>query len=218
MDCPTTTSCPRASRKWNDPGRTRNWVQYAIRWVRYLQSFFLNYIKLCDGPHWACRPWLWQKSFLPLRFHFVRSRVKSVYLVLVCLFVCVGSALLSCGEVQRQLSDAERKFVQSTNIHFLRPLRSFTEGEYRNIQVLHTVTHTNVSEWAASGLWIFLESVSWCVFVTGWEQDVAEQAFGLRHRQIQAEKSSRGRDRRQSESLWFCLDLQQNIAFKSIRY
>ncbi|XP_071354258.1 endophilin-B1-like isoform X2 [Trachinotus anak] len=45
-----------------------------------------------------------------------------------------GSALLRCGEVQKQLSEEERKFVQSTNIHFLSPLRSFTEGEYRAIQ------------------------------------------------------------------------------------
>ncbi|XP_058471111.1 endophilin-B1-like isoform X2 [Solea solea] len=45
-----------------------------------------------------------------------------------------GAALLRCGEVQKQLSDEERKFVQSTNIHFLSPLRSYTEGEYRAIQ------------------------------------------------------------------------------------
>ncbi|XP_039993028.1 endophilin-B1-like isoform X2 [Xiphias gladius] len=45
-----------------------------------------------------------------------------------------GTALLRCGEVQKQFSEAERKFVQSTNIHFLTPLRSFTEGEYRAIQ------------------------------------------------------------------------------------
>ncbi|XP_076013557.1 endophilin-B1-like [Genypterus blacodes] len=45
-----------------------------------------------------------------------------------------GSALLRCGEAQKQLGKAERKFAQSTNIHFLTPLRSFTEGEYRVIQ------------------------------------------------------------------------------------
>uniref|UniRef100_A0A3B4YT23 Endophilin-B1-like n=1 Tax=Seriola lalandi dorsalis TaxID=1841481 RepID=A0A3B4YT23_SERLL len=44
------------------------------------------------------------------------------------------SALLRCGEVQKQLSEEERKLVQSTNIHFLTPLRSFTEGEFRDIQ------------------------------------------------------------------------------------
>ncbi|XP_074515897.1 endophilin-B1-like isoform X2 [Sebastes fasciatus] len=45
-----------------------------------------------------------------------------------------GTALLRCGEAQKQLGEAERKFVQSTNIHFLTPLRSFTEGEYRVMQ------------------------------------------------------------------------------------
>lgn len=45
-----------------------------------------------------------------------------------------GTALLRCGEAQRQLGEAERKFVQSTNIHFLTPLRSFTEGEYGAMQ------------------------------------------------------------------------------------
>lgn len=45
-----------------------------------------------------------------------------------------GSALLKFGETQKQLGEAEKKFAQSTNIHFLTPLRSFTEGEYRVIQ------------------------------------------------------------------------------------
>ncbi|XP_044022252.1 endophilin-B2-like isoform X2 [Siniperca chuatsi] len=45
-----------------------------------------------------------------------------------------GTALLRCGEAQKHLGEAERKFVQSTNIHFLTPLRTFTEGEYRAIQ------------------------------------------------------------------------------------
>ncbi|XP_033468362.1 endophilin-B1-like [Epinephelus lanceolatus] len=45
-----------------------------------------------------------------------------------------GTALLRCGETQKQLGEAERKFVQSTNIHFLTPLKSFTEGEYRTMQ------------------------------------------------------------------------------------
>ncbi|KAF3701010.1 Endophilin-B1 SH3 domain-containing GRB2-like protein B1 [Channa argus] len=45
-----------------------------------------------------------------------------------------GIALLRCGEVQKQLGKAEGKFIQSTNIHFLTPLRSFTEGEYRAIE------------------------------------------------------------------------------------
>ncbi|XP_006798791.1 endophilin-B1-like isoform X2 [Neolamprologus brichardi] len=46
----------------------------------------------------------------------------------------LGTALIRCGEAQKQLGEAERKFVQSTNIHFLTPLRSFTEGEYKAIQ------------------------------------------------------------------------------------
>ncbi|RVE62252.1 hypothetical protein OJAV_G00155360 [Oryzias javanicus] len=46
-----------------------------------------------------------------------------------------GTALMRCGETQKQLGETERKFVQSTNIHFLTPLRSFTEGGYRAIQV-----------------------------------------------------------------------------------
>ncbi|RVE61068.1 hypothetical protein OJAV_G00166910 [Oryzias javanicus] len=41
---------------------------------------------------------------------------------------------MRCGETQKQLGETERKFVQSTNIHFLTPLRSFTEGGYRAIQ------------------------------------------------------------------------------------
>lgn len=45
-----------------------------------------------------------------------------------------GTALIRCGEAQKQFGEAERKLVQSTNIHFLTPLRSFTEGEYRVIQ------------------------------------------------------------------------------------
>ncbi|XP_072221336.1 endophilin-B1-like [Leuresthes tenuis] len=45
-----------------------------------------------------------------------------------------GTALIKCGEAQKQFGEAERKFVQSTNIHFLTPLRSFTEGEYTAIQ------------------------------------------------------------------------------------
>ncbi|KAM4723402.1 endophilin-B1-like isoform 2-T2 [Anableps anableps] len=43
-------------------------------------------------------------------------------------------ALIRCGEAQKQLGEAERKFAECTNIHFLTPLKSFTEGEYRAIQ------------------------------------------------------------------------------------
>lgn len=46
-----------------------------------------------------------------------------------------GTALMRCGGTQKQLGETERKFVQSVNIHFLTPLRCFTEGEYRAIQV-----------------------------------------------------------------------------------
>ncbi|XP_074547647.1 endophilin-B1-like [Halichoeres trimaculatus] len=45
-----------------------------------------------------------------------------------------GTALLRCGETQKQLGEAERQFVQSTNIHFLTPLKSFSDGEYKAIQ------------------------------------------------------------------------------------
>lgn len=45
-----------------------------------------------------------------------------------------GLALVKFGETQKQLVEAERKFAQSTNIHFLTPLRSFSEGEYRAMQ------------------------------------------------------------------------------------
>ncbi|KAM9341536.1 endophilin-B1-like [Symphorus nematophorus] len=45
-----------------------------------------------------------------------------------------GMALLKCGEAQKQLGEAEKKFIQSSNIHFLSPLRSFTEVEYKAIQ------------------------------------------------------------------------------------
>ncbi|CAN9502465.1 unnamed protein product [Ophioblennius macclurei] len=45
-----------------------------------------------------------------------------------------GTALLRCGEAQKHLGEAERKFAQSTQIHFLNPLRGFTEGEYRAMQ------------------------------------------------------------------------------------
>uniref|UniRef100_A0A1A8CLY2 BAR domain-containing protein n=1 Tax=Nothobranchius kadleci TaxID=1051664 RepID=A0A1A8CLY2_NOTKA len=45
-----------------------------------------------------------------------------------------GMALIQCGEAQKQLGEAERRFMKSTNVHFLTPLRRFTEGEYRLIQ------------------------------------------------------------------------------------
>ncbi|KAK2826494.1 hypothetical protein Q5P01_020708 [Channa striata] len=48
-----------------------------------------------------------------------------------------GTALLRCGEVQKQLGKAEAKFIESTNIHFLTPLKSFTEGECRALEDEH---------------------------------------------------------------------------------
>ncbi|XP_075873768.1 endophilin-B1-like [Nelusetta ayraudi] len=45
-----------------------------------------------------------------------------------------GMSLLRCGEAQKQLGEAEKKFVQSTDIHFLTPLRSFSDGEYKTLQ------------------------------------------------------------------------------------
>lgn len=68
-----------------------------------------------------------------------------VYVFVFKVEMCVlssGKALLTCGEAQKQLSEAERKFVQSTNILFLNPLRNFTEAEYGSIQV-HAHTHAH---------------------------------------------------------------------------
>nr|XP_057946908.1 endophilin-B1-like isoform X3 [Doryrhamphus excisus] len=45
-----------------------------------------------------------------------------------------GTALMRCGEAQKQLGEAQRHFVQSTNIHFLTPLRRFSGSEYKAIQ------------------------------------------------------------------------------------
>uniref|UniRef100_A0A8C5ASP5 BAR domain-containing protein n=1 Tax=Gadus morhua TaxID=8049 RepID=A0A8C5ASP5_GADMO len=42
-----------------------------------------------------------------------------------------GTSLVRCGEAQKHMGEAERQFVQSVHIHFLSPLRSFSEGEYR---------------------------------------------------------------------------------------
>lgn len=49
--------------------------------------------------------------------------------------LCPGVSLLRSGEAQKRLGETEKNFAQSTNIHFLTPLRSFTEEEYRAIQV-----------------------------------------------------------------------------------
>ncbi|XP_062296829.1 endophilin-B1-like [Scomber scombrus] len=45
-----------------------------------------------------------------------------------------GTALVRCGEAHKQVGEAKRQFIQSTHIHFLTPLRSFTEGEYKALQ------------------------------------------------------------------------------------
>ncbi|CAL8285462.1 unnamed protein product [Lota lota] len=45
-----------------------------------------------------------------------------------------GTSLVRCGEAQKHMGQAERKFAQSCHIHFLSPLRSFSEGEYRALQ------------------------------------------------------------------------------------
>ncbi|XP_077396166.1 endophilin-B1-like [Festucalex cinctus] len=45
-----------------------------------------------------------------------------------------GTSLLRCGEAQKQLGEAQRKFAQSANIHFLSPLRRFGAYEYRTMQ------------------------------------------------------------------------------------
>lgn len=50
-------------------------------------------------------------------------------------------SLLRCGEAQKQLGEAEKKFVQSADIHFLTPLRSFSDGQYKALQVTHVRHH-----------------------------------------------------------------------------
>ncbi|RVE55407.1 hypothetical protein OJAV_G00236640 [Oryzias javanicus] len=47
---------------------------------------------------------------------------------------------MRCGETQKQLGETERKFVQSTNIHFLTPLHSFTEGGVQSHTVFGRIT------------------------------------------------------------------------------
>ncbi|XP_051941549.1 endophilin-B1-like [Hippocampus zosterae] len=45
-----------------------------------------------------------------------------------------GTSLLRCGEAQKQLGEAQRKFAQSASIHFLSPLRRFGVCEYKIMQ------------------------------------------------------------------------------------
>ncbi|XP_030629957.1 endophilin-B1b isoform X4 [Chanos chanos] len=44
-----------------------------------------------------------------------------------------GSALIKCGETQKQLGSAEKEFIQSSAINFLTPFRNFIEGDYKTI-------------------------------------------------------------------------------------
>lgn len=115
-----------------------------------------------------------------------------------CRVLCSGSALLRCGEAQKQLGEAEKKFVQSTNIHFLNPLRSFSEGEYKAIQVTDPDSYSStltlwlcvcaprflicVLSFRPSLLfrnclyaWIIYKLACLCVcFFIGWAQDVGK--------------------------------------------
>lgn len=99
--------------------------------------------------------------------------------------VSAGISLLRCGEAQKQLGEAEKKFVQSTDIHFLTPLRSFSDGEYKALQV-----HTCASI-TAMFTTFFVSRLFHIVFrsFTGRAQDVVEQTLGLGHRSFQTEKS-----------------------------
>ncbi|KAG7320050.1 hypothetical protein KOW79_017193 [Hemibagrus wyckioides] len=44
-----------------------------------------------------------------------------------------GSALIKCGEVEKQLGGSEREFIQSSAINFLTPFRNFIDGDYKTI-------------------------------------------------------------------------------------
>ncbi|XP_066507940.1 endophilin-B1-like isoform X2 [Hoplias malabaricus] len=44
-----------------------------------------------------------------------------------------GSALIKCGETEKQLGSAEKEFIHSSAINFLTPFRNFIEGDYRTI-------------------------------------------------------------------------------------
>lgn len=102
-------------------------------------------------------------------------------------------SLLRCGEAQKQLGEAEKKFVQSADIHFLTPLRSFSDGQYKGLQVPPPRYFLGLQQ-EHIGFFFF----SFCSS-TGRAQDVVEQAFGPGHRSFQSEKSPRGRAGGQSE-------------------
>uniref|UniRef100_A0A4W4GBG6 SH3 domain-containing GRB2-like protein B1 n=1 Tax=Electrophorus electricus TaxID=8005 RepID=A0A4W4GBG6_ELEEL len=44
-----------------------------------------------------------------------------------------GSALIKCGETEKQLGGAEKEFIQASAINFLTPFRSFIDGDYKTI-------------------------------------------------------------------------------------
>ncbi|XP_072524962.1 endophilin-B1b isoform X2 [Salminus brasiliensis] len=44
-----------------------------------------------------------------------------------------GSALIKCGETEKQLGSAEKEFIHSSAINFLTPFRNFIEGDYKTI-------------------------------------------------------------------------------------
>ncbi|XP_062843506.1 endophilin-B1b isoform X1 [Trichomycterus rosablanca] len=44
-----------------------------------------------------------------------------------------GSALIKCGEVEKELGSSEKQFIQSSAINFLTPLRNFIDGDYKTI-------------------------------------------------------------------------------------
>ncbi|KAG8013210.1 Endophilin-B1 [Nibea albiflora] len=87
-----------------------------------------------------------------------------------------GMALLRCAEAQKQLGEAEKKFVQSTNIHFLNPLRSFTEGEYRAIQNLNASPMEEDYLSHVSYMFSFLR-VKWLKM---WAQEISQAEMEMR--------------------------------------
>lgn len=117
LERPTSASCTWGTGRPNDPGWDGGGVQHTLWWA------YIN-VDNVDLNNTICI-----------------TLVNPLQMLGNNYVLCSGTALLRCGEAQKQLGEAEKKFVQSTNIHFLTPLRSFTEGEYRAIQVIHQ-THT----------------------------------------------------------------------------
>ncbi|XP_076837534.1 endophilin-B1b isoform X2 [Brachyhypopomus gauderio] len=44
-----------------------------------------------------------------------------------------GSALIKCGETEKQVGSAEKELIHASAINFLAPIRSFIEGDYKTI-------------------------------------------------------------------------------------